>query len=84
MSWGWRSDADAAGGGAGEPARTGSHGPASRGEAGHLTAQHRDFVAQDQDFGILDRGSAGEQPKQAEHRDRDQIQQSKQLGAILP
>jgi len=49
-----------------------------------LTAQHRDFVAQDQDFGILDRGSAGEQPKQAEHRDRDQIQQSKQLGAILP
>jgi hypothetical protein len=43
-----------------------------------LTAQHRDFMAQDQDLHILRGGTAGEQPKPAEHRDRDQIQQSKQ------
>jgi hypothetical protein len=42
-----------------------------------LTAQHRDFVAQDEDLDVLGGGSAGEQPEPAEHRDRDQIQQPK-------
>jgi len=42
-----------------------------------LTAQHRDFVAQDEDLDVLGSGSAGEQPEPAEHRDRDQIQQPK-------
>jgi hypothetical protein len=42
-----------------------------------LTAQHRDFVTEDQDFDVLSSGGAGEQPKPAEHRDRDQIQESK-------
>ena len=45
-----------------------------------LTAQHRDFVAQDQNLDVLGGGAAGEQPKPAEHRDRDQIRQSKQHG----
>src|SRR5947209_8350877 len=35
-------------------------------------------MAQDQDLHILRSGTPGKQPKPAEHRDRDQIQQSKQ------
>jgi hypothetical protein len=46
----------------------------------YLTAQHRDFVTEDQDFDVLGGGAAAKQPKPAEHRDRDQIQQSKQHG----
>jgi hypothetical protein len=37
-------------------------------------------VAQDQDFDVLGRGAAREQPKPAEHRDTDQTQQSKHHG----
>jgi hypothetical protein len=47
---------------------------------GHLTAKHRDFVAQDQGLDVLGPSFAGEQPEPAEHRARDQIQQSKQHG----
>jgi hypothetical protein len=51
------------------------------GQAGSdLTAQHRYFVAQDQNLDVLGGGAAGEQPEPAEHRDRDQIQQSKRHG----
>jgi hypothetical protein len=35
-------------------------------------------MAQDQDLHILRSGIPGKQPKPAEHRDRDQVQQSKQ------
>jgi hypothetical protein len=48
--------------------------------SGDLTAQHRDLVAQDEDLDVLGCGAAGEQPEPAEHRDTDQIQQSKQHG----
>lgn len=54
--------------------------PLSRGPV-HLTAQHRDFVAHDQDLYVLGDGVAGEQPEPAEHRNRDQIQQSQQHDA---
>jgi hypothetical protein len=45
---------------------------------GSLTAQHSNFVAQDEDLHVLGRGAAGEQPEPAEQLDRSQIQQSKQ------
>jgi hypothetical protein len=60
--------------------RTGSRGLARRDESTDLTTQHRDLVAQDQDLDVLGSGAAGEQPQPAEHRDTDQIQQSKQHG----
>jgi hypothetical protein len=41
-----------------------------------LTTQHRDLMAQDEDLDVPGSGAAGEQPKPAEHRDTDQIQQS--------
>ena len=37
----------------------------------HLTAQYRDFVAQDQDLGVLRSSVAGGQSEPAEHRGRD-------------
>jgi len=43
-----------------------------------VTVQHRDCVAEDQGFEVLGRGAAGEQPEPAEHRAREQIQQSEQ------
>jgi hypothetical protein len=43
-----------------------------------LTAQHRDFMAQDQNLHVLDGATASKQPQPAKHRDTDQIQQSKQ------
>jgi hypothetical protein len=48
---------------------------------GHLAAQHRDFVAQDQNLDVLGGGAAGKQPEPAEHGDRDQLQQSEQHGS---
>ena len=45
---------------------------------GHLTAQHRDLVAQDEDLGVLGRSTAREQSEPAEQPDRDQIQKSEQ------
>jgi len=45
-----------------------------------VTVQHRDFMAQNQYLHVLGRGAAGEQPEPAEHRHRDQIQQSEQHG----
>ena len=46
-----------------------------------LTAQHRHFVAQDQDLHIFGRGAASEQSQPAEHRARSQIQQSEYHGS---
>jgi hypothetical protein len=46
-----------------------------------LTAEHRDFVAQDEKLDVFGGGAAGEQPEPAEHRDRDQIQQWEQHGS---
>jgi hypothetical protein len=45
-----------------------------------LTAEHGDFVAQEEDLEVFDCGVAGEQPQPAEHGDTDQVQQSKQHG----
>jgi hypothetical protein len=41
---------------------------------GHLTAQHRDFVTQDEDLDILGGGAADEQSEPAEQPECDQIQ----------
>jgi hypothetical protein len=46
-----------------------------------LTAQHRHFVAQDQDLHIFGRGAASEQSQPAEHRARSQIRQSEYHGS---
>jgi hypothetical protein len=45
-----------------------------------MTAQHHDFMAQDQNLHVLDGATASKQPQSAKHRDTDQIQQSKQYG----
>lgn len=56
------------------PVRPGGSRPAG------LTPQHRDLVAQDQNLHILESAAASEQSEPAEHRAREQIQQSEQHG----
>src|ERR671921_540857 len=44
----------------------------------NLTAQHRDLVAQDEDFHVLGGGTASDEHEPAEYPYRDQVQQSEQ------
>src|SRR2546422_930788 len=61
-----------------EPAQRGLDCPVGQAGtgSGDLPAQDRELVAQDEDFGVLRRATAGEQAEPADHRPQDQVEES--------